>query len=87
MAGEKQARDYTPVISVAIDDVAHAALREQRKTPTLCSVCDVEIKGEPTSTGLLMWTRGDETRFDEPPICSECAKTLNVSAMARWEEE
>jgi len=73
-----------PVMSVAIDDVALASLRRQRPQRTLCSVCDDDINGEPASTGLLMWTRGDETLFDEPPLCEACATTLNVTAFARW---
>lgn len=83
MAGNNQLGGR-PMMSVAIDDVALASLRERQEKGQACSVCDAEIIGEPASSGLLMWTRGDDVRYDEPPICSDCAKTLNVTAFARW---
>lgn len=37
--------------------------------------------------GLLVWTRGDERRYQEPPLCAGCAAAIGVSALARWEIE
>jgi hypothetical protein len=36
-----------------------------------------------------MWTRGDEVRFEEPPLCQECAQNVTLDALTRWgvEEE
>ncbi len=56
-----------------------------------CDVC-----GEPVSEdeddghaiaghGLYVWTRGDETRREEPPLCPSCAAALGLTALARWE--
>lgn len=72
-----------PVISVAIDDVALASLRKEREVTLTCSVCDEPIEGG-HSTGLFMWTRGDEVRFDEPPVCPTCSSAIGVAAFYRW---
>jgi hypothetical protein len=37
--------------------------------------------------GLLVWSRGDERRYQEPPLCSSCATAIGVSALQRWEIE
>lgn len=37
--------------------------------------------------GLLVWTRGDERRYQEPPLCPGCAAAIGVSALQRWEIE
>jgi hypothetical protein len=35
----------------------------------------------------LVWTRGDEVRYEEPPLCDECAMRVTVGALMRWEIE
>ena len=42
-----------------------------------------DVKGR----GLLVWSRGDERRYQEPPLCSSCAAAIGVSALQRWEIE
>ena len=87
MSDEPTAEDElpVPVISMAIDDVALAALAKPSPEAVYCSVCDTRLDGKtPTSSGLLMWTRGDEVRFDEPPLCHICSTTIGVSAYHRW---
>jgi hypothetical protein len=37
--------------------------------------------------GLLVWSRGDERRYQEPPLCAACATAIGVSALQRWEIE
>jgi hypothetical protein len=37
--------------------------------------------------GLLVWTRGEERRYQEPPLCASCATAIGVSALQRWEIE
>ncbi len=37
--------------------------------------------------GLLVWSRGGERRYQEPPLCSGCAAAIGVSALQRWEIE
>ncbi|MDB5216558.1 MAG: hypothetical protein JWO86_4485 [Myxococcaceae bacterium] len=40
-----------------------------------------------TGRGLLVWSRGEERRYQEPPLCSGCAAAIGVSALQRWEIE
>ena len=40
--------------------------------------------GEPGGSGLFMWTRGDEVRFEEPPLCAHCATAVGVTAFSLW---
>lgn len=78
-----------PIYSCAIDDVAHASLRSQDARavdePPRCNACNQPITGMPGGTGLLLWTRGDEVRFDEPPLCAHCATAIGVTAQWQWE--
>ena len=59
-----------------------------------CSVCsaaiaedededDTQVRGR----GLLLWTRGDERRYEEPELCPQCASAIGMSALQRWEIE
>jgi hypothetical protein len=40
-----------------------------------------------TGRGLLVWSRGEERRYQEPPLCASCAAAIGVSALQRWEIE
>jgi len=66
-----------------------ASLRREQPEPLECSLCETPIEGAPASSGLLLWTRGEDIRYDEPPLCASCSTTLMVTAYARWylEEE
>ena len=39
------------------------------------------------SSGLLVWSRGEERRYQEPPLCASCATAIGVTALQRWEIE
>jgi hypothetical protein len=64
-----------------------------------CDVCasaleegDREVDGDDGGfdvggRGLLVWSRGEERRYQEPPLCSSCAAAIGVSALQRWEIE
>jgi len=52
-----------------------------------CDVCGEHFEGEPAGAGLLMWTRGEEVRFEEPPLCPECADGVTQGALTRFEIE
>lgn len=52
-----------------------------------CDACGKWIDGEPGGAGLLIWTRGDEVRYEEPPLCEECASEIAVGALVRWDSE
>jgi hypothetical protein len=52
-----------------------------------CDSCGKRIDGEPAGRGLYVWTRGDEVRYEEPPLCSSCANAIGLAALALWELE
>ena len=73
-----------PPITCAVDDIALDALMNHVPDSIHCSSCEELIAGEPAATGLFMWTRGDDIRFDEPPLCGLCAVQLNIAALHFW---
>jgi len=85
------AKPTQPVLSYAIDDVAYASLRADseraNQAKKRCNVCNRRIDGAPAGSGLLLWTRGEELRFDEPPLCASCATAIGVTALAQWAME
>jgi len=52
-----------------------------------CDSCRKVIEGEPAGHGLYVWTRGEEVRYEEPPLCSACANAIGLAALAHWELE
>ena len=52
-----------------------------------CDHCDRTFDGDPAGSGLLVWTRGEEVRYEEPPLCEECASKITVGALLKWEVE
>lgn len=55
-----------------------------------CDLCDASIPPGPDSaggSGIYVWTRGDEVRFEEPPLCLTCGPALALTANRHWEEE
>ncbi len=77
------------VFSFAADEVAMAALAARKDEPVeaRCDACDVVIDGEPAGKGLFYWFRGDELRFDEPPLCGDCAAAITHAANRAWDIE
>jgi hypothetical protein len=53
-----------------------------------CDLCDasIPVHGDGGS-GLYIWTRSGEIRYEEPPLCVTCGPALALTAMRRWEEE
>lgn len=73
-------------VAIPIDSVADAAIAARAASePAVdrCNVCARPIVGE-THRGLLVWSRGDERRFEEPALCEPCATTLGISALSMW---
>ncbi len=77
----------------------HAILFEDTETHR-CDVCAGALTDDTDSTdtdesdsthvtgrGLLVWSRGDERRYQEPPLCASCAAAIGVTALQRWEAE
>ena len=52
-----------------------------------CDFCEKHFEGPPAGSGLFLWSRGDEYRFEEPPLCEECAMRISVGAVLKWESE
>ena len=61
---------------------------EPARVPTFeCDACGKKVEGEPAGRGLYVWTRGDEARYEEPPLCARCANAIGLAALAQWEFE
>jgi hypothetical protein len=52
-----------------------------------CDACGRSFEGEPAGAGLFLWTRGDEVRYEEPPLCEQCASKITVGALLKWDTE
>jgi len=52
-----------------------------------CDACGAEIEGRPAGSGLFLWTRGGEVRYEEPPLCESCAQNIATVGMVQWDEE
>ncbi len=50
-----------------------------------CDACGEAIEGTPAGSGLFLWTRGDEVRYEEPPLCERCAYAIAVGGTLQWE--
>lgn len=73
----------------------HAVLFEEIAAHD-CDVCGQALAREGAGApdderfdgrGLIVWTRGNERRCQEPPLCPSCAAAIGVTALSRWEIE
>lgn len=69
------------------DPVTEAALRAANSRSYVCDGCDQSHEGVPFGSGLFIWTRGEEVRFEEPPLCEECASRITIGALVKWSWE
>jgi hypothetical protein len=60
---------------------------EEEKEPVRCDACGEAIEGSPAGSGLFLWTRGDEIRYEEPPLCEKCAYAIAVGGTLQWEAD
>ena len=74
---------------------SHAILFKEADSEA-CDVCGATLEAETDDTGegygvrgrgLFIWARGEERRYQEPPLCPSCAAAVGVSALSRWEIE
>lgn len=78
------------VFSMAIDSLADCTLRANstdEEGEYECDACGSLNKGEPAGHGLYVWPRGEEIRYEEPPLCAKCATAINMTALAIWSME
>jgi hypothetical protein len=52
-----------------------------------CDVCGKRFEGQPESSGLLLWTRGEEVRYEEPPLCGDCAARITLGALSIFQTD
>ncbi len=72
----------------------HAVLFQETEA-NRCDVCsspletddDDDMEAGPSGRGLLVWSRGEERRYQEPPLCPQCAAAVGLTALQRWEIE
>jgi hypothetical protein len=60
---------------------------DEAKPPVRCDACGEEIEGSPAGSGLFLWTRGEEVRYEEPPLCERCAYAIAVGGTLQAEVE
>jgi len=52
-----------------------------------CDICAQRFDGEPAGSGLFIWSRGTEVRYEQPPLCEECASKVTLGALLSWDSE
>lgn len=56
-------------------------------TPSRVTPAVSSFTAHAAGSGLLLWTRGEELRLEEPPLCEECALKITIGALIKWESE
>jgi hypothetical protein len=89
--------EVVPAVSFVADEIAMASVAGRMQSAAglegaepvavRCDACDQLIEGEPGGRGLLYWTRGEDMRLEEPPLCESCAVAVTASAHRRWDVE
>jgi hypothetical protein len=69
------------------DEQADSAAGEDQEKRFQCDACGAWFDGEPAGAGLFLWTRGEEVRYEEPPLCEACASEITVGALVKWDSE
>ena len=80
-----------PKIVPGFVTAGHAVLFEDSDAHR-CDVCAsvlgaADDEDDAGGRGLLVWSRGEERRYQEPPLCPSCAAAIGVTALQRWEIE
>ena len=53
----------------------------------LCDACGELLGEERGGSGLVVWSRGEEVRREEPGLCPNCGCAIGLAALALWELE
>lgn len=51
-----------------------------------CDVCG-HMVGSDAASGLLIFMRGGQPVYEEPPLCTDCSLAIGMTAISRWAEE
>jgi hypothetical protein len=76
-----------PVASLAIEPEAEERAEPVAPKTYECDLCGGTFQGAPGGSGLFLWSRGEELRIEEPPLCEECASRVTIGALLKWETE
>ncbi|CAN5358857.1 hypothetical protein BH09MYX1_BH09MYX1_55890 [soil metagenome] len=75
---------------VAFASATHAILFET-ESATQCTVCGDEITEDDgarvSGSGLLVFARGDDVRYEEPRLCDACATAVGITQHRLWDLE
>ncbi len=92
MASQARIRGNARAPRPAYRSACHRSLFEPEAAR--CDVCDARVDPEGGSRGyavdgrgLLMWSRGDTTRWEEPFLCAACGAAIGLSALEVWRRE
>ena len=66
-----------------LDDGALAPFVDE----VVCDACGEPIVGEPAGLGVYLWTRGDEVRSEDAPLCAACATAIGMTALGVIEDD
>ena len=55
--------------------------------PAAWGASSAEDEHEAPTSGLLVFVRDGEPRYEEPALCARCGMAIGVTAMVRWAEE
>lgn len=71
-----------------VRSASHTLLFEVDETPR-CAVCESSLANteEPATRGLLVFARGEEVRYEEPPLCDACGAAIGVTQRRLWDLE
>ena len=81
-----------PAPATTFVTASHEVLFQKASAPQ-CDACglpvtrDAEGSMAPSGSGLYVWARGDEVRYEEPPLCSDCAAAIGLTQLQLWEQE
>jgi hypothetical protein len=76
-----------PVVAAALQRTAAADSEPTPPKTYDCDLCGQRFQGPPAGSGLFLWSRGDELRIEEPPLCEECATRVTIGALMKWDLE
>ena len=84
------------VLFTSTSEGAGRGAREAGAEEPCCDACgdpmtphaDDDDEGFAVSgSGVYLWCRGTEVRYEEAPLCASCAAAIGMSALGRWEIE
>ncbi len=82
----------SPTPTTTFVTATHDVLFQKVGEP-VCDACglpvpqDAEGSQAPSGSGLYVWARGDELRYEEPPLCADCAAAIGLTQLRLWEME